>query len=394
MDVSPIILNTMPFDADLGCDLHYTYNGSQIYGYKILIYDNITNTLVETIESDQQANTILDAVAKVPAGLLFNSNAYNFELYVKVKTRRTEKKTNPETNEEYEVIVEELAYSAPSPRVALRCFKTPVFSFSNLKNKDVIYSSWFEVGVSYYQEKNEELLDTWSMTLQAGAQKAFVWSSGTKLASTKSVRISDLVDNGEYYLQATCKTVSGLMISTPLTQFSCNYEEPDLFLSFNAENMPDDGVVYLSSDFVSIEGYSDAVDLTYVSGDKVQLLNGERVHFEEFAVEDFVCNIIVSDVPSFATITNFQLVNAMVSISWNWGNFIGYDVPMFYAELTAKQMVGGQEFNYIIQSNKIEALRPNQQVIIYFKHLDGMFDVRIQAVPEGSAYSLREGGVN
>jgi hypothetical protein len=165
-----------------------------------------------------------------------------------------EKKINPETNEEYEVIVEELAYSAPSPRVALRCFKTPVFSFSNLKNKDVIYSSWFEVGVSYYQEKNDELLDTWSMTLYAGAQKTFVWSSGTKLASTKTVKISDLVDNGEYYLQATCKTVSGLMISTPLVQFSCNYQEPDLFLSFNAENMPDDGVVYLSSNFVSIEG--------------------------------------------------------------------------------------------------------------------------------------------
>jgi len=254
MDVSPIILNTMPFDADLGCDLHYTYNGSQIYGYKILIYDNITNTLVQTVESLEQANTILDAVAKVPSGLLFNSNAYNFELYVKVKTRRTEKKINPETNEEYEVIVEELAYSAPSPRVALRCFKTPVFSFSNLKNKDVIYSSWFEVGVSYYQEKNDELLDTWSMTLYAGAQKTFVWSSGTKLASTKTVKISDLVDNGEYYLQATCKTVSGLMISTPLVQFSCNYQEPDLFLSFNAENMPDDGVVYLSSNFVSIEG--------------------------------------------------------------------------------------------------------------------------------------------
>ena len=111
MDVSPIILNTMPFDADLGCDLHYTYNGSQIYGYKILIYDNITNTLVQTVESLEQANTILDAVAKVPAGLLFNSNAYNFELYVKVKTRRTEKKTNPETNEEYEVIVEEEIYT-------------------------------------------------------------------------------------------------------------------------------------------------------------------------------------------------------------------------------------------------------------------------------------------
>ena len=201
------------------------------------------------------------------------------------------------------------------------------------------------------------------------------------------------MDNVEYYIQATGETVNGMLVSTPLVAFSCDYIKPDIFLTFNAENMCEEGIVRLSSNFVSLEGYSNPEDLIYIDNDKVQLLNGEKVWFNDFSVDKFACNIIVSDIPSFSTITTFVLGSATVTITWNWGNFIGYDIPMFYAELKAKQTIGNEEFNYILRSNKVEALKSGQQVFIYFRHADGMFDIYIQTMPKGTSYSLRKGGV-
>ena len=82
MEISPIILNTLPFDAELGCDLHYTYNGSQIFGYRLVIAENISNTEIYNQITYGQANTILDAVATVPAKILENGKSYNFQIAV------------------------------------------------------------------------------------------------------------------------------------------------------------------------------------------------------------------------------------------------------------------------------------------------------------------------
>ena len=45
MSVSPILLNTLPFDAGKEHILQFTYTGAQIFANRIVIKNNSTNTV-------------------------------------------------------------------------------------------------------------------------------------------------------------------------------------------------------------------------------------------------------------------------------------------------------------------------------------------------------------
>lgn len=367
MAVSPVILNKLPFDAELDFGLQFSYSGSQIYGYRVLIQNNADNTTVydETTMSSQ--NIILNSVAIIPANTLINGNTYNFQISV------FDQKPNLDGVYEY-------SESPLSSIVVLKCLKTPVFTFTNIMQNAIIRNSFIDVEISYFQE-NGELLNLYTVYLYA-ANQSLIWSSDVQYADTESVRISELIDDTTQYVQATGETVNGVEIQTELVQFSCDYLKADIFLKFRADNVPDEGAVRLSSNFVLVEGSSNKDELVYVDDEKVSLLNGEKVWFDQgYVTDNFLCEIILSDIKDFSRIITFNMKGAMCYITWNYGNFIGYDETMYYAELTAYTPIGSERLTYIVSSNKIPKLENGQQVFIWMRHIDGLFDLKIEALP-------------
>lgn len=373
MAVSPILLNTLPFDATKDHYLQFSYSGSQIQGYRITIKNNVTNeNACEPIVN----NSSLKTEALIPANTLTNGNTYNFQIEVLGwNDAGTEK-----------------VYSTPSNIIVLKCFATPTFGFTNITQGMIIRNSYIDVGLSYACEDETEVLNQYRVMLYGDDTTTVIFDSGTLYTTSGlTVRVSGLTDDATYYLQATCETLNGMELDTGKIQVLCNYIKPDLFLAFYAENIPEEGMVRLSSNFVLIEGDSDPKELIYIDDEKVSLVNGEKVWFDKgFAFKNGVYKIIAENLKDFSQILTLNLKTAQAYVMWYKGVFDGDDTEKYYAELTAYQYVGTERLNYVQISNRIELPTDGEKVFFWIRHVDGAFDIKIEKLTASEAANMIE----
>ena len=373
MAISPVLLNKLPFDAEQKLTIEFTYSGSQIFAYKIIVKDNAT----QTVAYDSGIVAWMDNSAIVPANTLTNGNTQNFNLYVY--------EANPSTTEDLTPYT-----SAISNTIILIALKTPQFSLSNVLEGMIIRNSHFTTSIIYSQE-NGELLDEYTVYVYGADQTTIVYSSGVLYADAQDILIPELIDDTTYYIRATGSTVNGVALDTGKIVFSCDYLKPDLFLKFRADNIEDEGYVKLSSNFVIVEGRTDSESLIYVDNEKISLLNGESVIFDNgFEVQNFVCDIVVSDIPDYATISTFRMNAVTTELSWRCGYFEESEELLYYVELIAYQQIGSEKLSYIQMSNRIPALMDGQQLFIWLKHVNGLFDLKIEALSNASATNIDE----
>lgn len=376
MAVSPILLNTLPFDATQDHFLQFSYSGSQIQGYRLTIRNNATN---EEIEGSPIVNTSsLKEEALIPANTLVNGNTYNFQIEVlHWKDDGSEK-----------------VYSDPSNIIVLKCFATPVFGFTNVTESMIVRNSYMDVELQYSCEDENEVMNQYRVILYGDDKTTVIYDSGTLYTTSgMTVRITGLTDDATYYIEASCETLNGMELITPLTQILCNYIKPDLFLAFYAENIPNEGLVRLSSNFILIEGKSDPEELVYIDDEKVSLINGERVWFDSgFTAKNFTCDIIAEQLVDWSKIISFNMKNAKAHLMWYKGIFEGDETEKYYAELTAYQYVGDEPLNYIQMSNRIDPPVDGEQVHIWIKHVDGLFNVKISKLTKEEVSQVIEEG--
>lgn len=367
MATSPVLLNKKPFDAEKEHILQFTYSGSQIFASRLIVKDNTTNEVVY----DQKINS-MNTTCPIPANTLTNGNTYNFQLSV--------------------FDHDDIESSLSSP-IILLCLKTPVFGFGNVTPAMIVKNSYLDVNMVYEQE-NGELLNEYYVMLYAVNTTSLVYTSDIQYADNLTVRIPELMDNTVYYIRATGSTVNGMEMDTGLVEFSCDYLKPDLFLKFRADNVREEGSVRLSSYFVVVEGKSDPEVLTFIEEngavEKVDLLNGERVWFDDgYKANDFVLNAIVEDIPDFTKFMTLNMGTAIVELTWNYGYFQESEDKLYYVELIAYHMIGEEFLRYIRTSNLIPAITESQQLFLWLRHVNGTFDVKIEAI-ENPALQTQE----
>jgi len=359
MATSPVLLNKKPFDAEYDHMLQFTYSGSQIFASRLIAKDNATNEVVY----DQKVSS-MNTTYTIPAGTLTNGKTYNFQL---------------------SVFDHEDTESSLSSPIMLLCLKTPVFTFANVTPFMIVKNSYLDVTIIYEQE-NGELLNEYYIMLYAANKTSLVYTSDIQYADNLTVKIPELMDDTVYYIRATGSTVNGMEMDTGQIEFSCDYLKPDLFLHFRADNVPEEGSVKLSSNFVLVEGKTDSASLQFENGEKVNLLNGDKVWFDDgYVADNFTLNAIVEDIPDFATFMRFNMGTAIVELSWNYGYFDISDDKMYYVELAAYHMIGGEILRYIRTSNLIPALEDGQQVFIWMRHVNGLYDLQIEAIYDETA---------
>lgn len=367
MAVSPVLLNKLPFDAELEHKIQFTYSGAQIFAHRLIIKNNLTN---ETVYDEKTSS--MGLFAKVPAGTLTNGLTYNFQLSV-FDSNDTE--------------------SSLSNIIILLALKTPEFRLENVTEAMVVRNSYLDVSI-FYSQVNGELLDEYVVTLYGSDKTTIAYTSNIQYADNLTVRIPELMDDTTYYLRATGSTVNGIEMDTGLVVFSCDYIKPDVFLKFRADNVPEEGTVRLSSNFIMVEGRTDADPLVFIDGEKVSLLDGETVIFDNnFQADNFVCELIVSDIPDFSTILTINQQTTILPLTWNFGYFSESDDKLYYAEIAPYSYVGNEPLRYIQTSNRIPALAKGQQVFIWLRHVDGMYDLKIEVLPlESTEELIVEGG--
>ena len=376
MAVSPILLNTLPFDATQDHYLQFSYSGSQIQGYRLTIRDNVT---LEEVEGSPIVNTSsLREEALIPANTLVNGNTYNFQIEVlHWKDDGSEK-----------------IYSDPSNIIVLKCFSTPIFGFVNVQPEMIVRNSYMDVELQYISEDEFEVMNQYRVVLYGDDTTTIVYDSGTLYTTSgMTVRITGLTDDATYYIQATCETLNGMELDTGKVQILCNYIKPDLFLAFYAENIPTEGLVRLSSNFILIEGKSDPEELIYIDDEKVSLINGEKVWFDSgFTAGNFTCDIIAENIIDWSKIISFDMKTAKAYVMWYKGTFEGDETEKYYAELTAYQYVGDEPLNYVQISNRIDPPTDGEQVHFWIRHIDGCFDIKIAKLTQEQTIEIIEDG--
>ena len=234
------IYHITPFDAEKGTVVHYGWNGIQTQ-----IAITVKDVNGETVY-DNSIRTNLKQIA-IPGGRLTNGKTYT--AYITITDASDRINDNADVG------------------VPFLCRKTPVFEFDwngtgAKKTGDVYYLNAYSFNFNVkYSQSDGERLSSWQMTLYSSdriqlSTSGIVYNpiyteSGGVVTSNLSYQFSGFGDRGNYYIRAEGRTQNGIEVDTGYVEISSNYASKSIFSMLKAENVPEDGRIYIKSDIIS-----------------------------------------------------------------------------------------------------------------------------------------------
>ena len=238
------------FDTDVGTTIKFSWLGNQPISNTLRIKDNETN---EIIYEATQTTMRLEHVIST------NNNLINGKLY----------------NASIKVTDGNNSNSEWSDVILFYCFSTPTFSI-NIEQGQIIQAQTYGVNITYVQSEGE-LLQSYRVQVFNSNYESVFDSNIRYILDT--VRIANLQDNNSYYIIATGTTINGIEVSTGYIPFVADFIKSEAYFVCELQNMYDTGGVYIKSNIVSVEGYSD-YDVTYIDNEYADLLNN-KVYFDD-----------------------------------------------------------------------------------------------------------------
>ena len=352
--VSPTLYSVIPFDATRNCEFTFTYSGSQVFANKLTIRRNDTNAIIyDTKITSMKLSHIL------PANVLVNGTTYNATVITY------------DTNGDY---------SYDSNSIVFTCFTTPIVSFSNLSNNDVIRSESINLILSYSQAQNEPLNEYRIHLLDFGGNE--IYNTGIRYVAKDGLTSSivGFSDNKSYSMYADGKTLNGMEIRMIGVPFTVEYIRPDTFMPVTLENIPEEGSVKITSNFVLQEADEDVSNYTFIDGKMIDLSNGKKVTFSKGynVPNDFTAQWDLKKPEDFTTLSIMKSGKYNITITWNKGDFEGYGNSC-YAELIAEgSKLGTNTLRYILQSNLIPYPLESDYIDYFVRKKDGLFELIIK----------------
>ena len=367
----PVLYTIPSFDAAVGADIPFAYDGEQVFGNELVIMDNSTGKQVYSKKTDW-----MKLVHTVSGGSGLQNGKY-YACKVRVYNKAGE------------------ASSWSSLR-SFYCFTTPVFSFTNMVNDQILENSEYTLQMSYTQKENEPL-NTYNVILYNSSRVQLSKSATMYGTSTLEYGLHDLADATQYYVRGLGETLNGMVADTGYIPFSVKYIVPTYWTYVDLTNNKDDGTVRISSNIRTIEGkFTGSGNPTYIDNAKVDLRkNGDRVIFQEgFALQgNFTVKMLGSDFGQSETI--LEMVdgnNTTLTVKYIKGWFaegsymakgqsatnslLGIQVP--YLDLRCA--VKGDVIAYAAQSEPMGTLGSGQEYLIKIQRNGDVFNISTQVV--------------
>lgn len=270
MRVAQPVLYTIPsFDAAVGANINFAYEGEQVFANELVIYDNETGAQVYDKKTEwMRTYHVIDK------GILTNGKYY----YCKIR-----------------VFNKAGTASDWSSQKSFRCFTTPVFTFSNLVTDQIVQNSELTVRLTYSQTEGEPL-NTYTVGLY-NANHVAVSKSETKYGiEVLEYTLKNLEDGTKYYLRALGETLNGMAADTGFVPFSVKFITPTYWTYVDLSDN-NDGTVRVSCNIRTVTGrYEGGDEPTYVHDRHMVDLRkpGQRVIFDDgFTVQgDFTVKML------------------------------------------------------------------------------------------------------
>lgn len=257
-----VIHKISPFDALIETSIKFSWNGNQVFKNRCIIKENETNSVVydNTVDSFK-----LEHVIDLSKATLENGKRYNAFITVFDK-------------DGIESDIQSLGES-------FLCLKTPIFCFSDIIDGQSISSSSYEFHLTYSQENNE-LLDSWSISVYT-KNHTLLSTSGIKYnTSDLKYVISGFSNKNEYIIRAIGQTVNGFTMDTGDISISVDYTTNNIFSILEPTNLREIGAIQIKSNVVSSEGHLKHSPGTYINNEYLDLRNNTLTYKEGFLFDD------------------------------------------------------------------------------------------------------------
>ena len=348
----PLLYTQNAFDATKPTNfLFNVIGGSQVVGNKLTIQ---TNSNLQTVYSETQNS--FQFIHSLPANTLTNGTYYQAFL----NTIDSSHNISPQSN-----------------TIQFYCYSEPSFEFSNIPVNHIINNSNYNFEVVYNQTEGETL-NAYVFNLY-DVNKILISTSGTQyvgqssLPTTISYLFSGFENNTTYYIECNGVTLHNMQITTGQIEIVTSYEQPTLYTIFSATNNCQDGYVTLQSNVVNIVGTSYPSDPVYINNEELDLTqNNSYVTWTEgYEINDeFTLRIWGRNFIPNSEIFQFSNVNGdNISLS--------YCTNSSNAWFELKALSNGWQTGYVIQSNQIDLPENTEQIFIWIRRINNLYDLII-----------------
>lgn len=350
--IKPILYNINAFDSNEDKTITFMWTGNQAFKNICTIRNNATNAIVY-----QKTQDTIQLKHDIPAGSLSNGVLYNITIKVIDKDNNVSEESTP---------------------LLFYCYTTPIFKIDNIIENQVVRNSSYQVTLTYSQSEGEEL-QYYQFHLY-NMNKNEIWSSGVKYdTTTLSAILTDLDDNGTYYIRATGVTINGMELDTGFIAFSVNYVMPSMYAIVTLENKAHEGMIKIQSNIISLEGKFIGGDdnPTYINDEFIDLTNPENlVVFDEgFQLNDFTINIKGYNFADYSTILELSNGQRVITLKKQKGIFKSENnIEKVYFELKVPNAFS----HYIIHSNYLIPPKSSDILSIWIRRVNHIYDVYVE----------------
>lgn len=348
----PIIGSIKAFDSSTQKIIEFiSQAGQQVIGNTLVIKNQLTgNTVFNDYTETFQYNHI------IPANILTNGTSYQ----ATIQTFGVDGVSSP-----------------VSDPVQFQCLSTPIINISNLPVSLIIQASNYNFIGDYYQAQGE-LLQYFEFNLYDN-NGILLSTSGAVYSTDIQYTFYGLEDNTAYFIELIVNTVNGMTTSTGQILFNVDYIIPDFYTINQLENLCDTGQIQISSNIHVIVGSSNPSPPIYIDDKEVDLRkDGSWVRFEDgFSINnDFTLKLIGRDFKPNSKIIELSGNNGKLILNWVVDNFT-FDEEKAFIELYCYND-DLTEFKYYIKSNYISTPNATEDVFVWLRRIDNLYDLRIE----------------
>ena len=341
-----ILYNINAFDKNKEQEFSFIWNGNQSFGNILQIKDNTNNKIVY-----QQEQPTMQLKHILQANTLTNGKLYNARIAVK----------------DIDGNISE--YSDP---ILFYCFTIPSFTFNNIEENQIIKNSSYQISMTYNQLEKEPL-QSWEISLYDNSRN-IIQSSKVQYDNNISYTITNLEDNQNYYIRATCYTLNGMEVETEYIPISVNYKQPSVYSILTLENVSNNGYVKLQSNIRAVEAKS-LKEMEYIDNEYANLKNNTVYIDEDFSLnDDFIINLLGYNLTLNALIMQLSDGNNNINLYYRKGTYnINNNIENAFIELNIP--IGFT--SYICYSNYIDLPSNTDMIDIWLKKKNGLYAVYI-----------------
>lgn len=333
--MKPICYLIPSFDSSIGTTIKFSWLGNLPVSNTLRIKNNETNEVVyEVTQTTMRLEHIISPENNLVNGVLYNAS-------VKVTD-------NNNSDSEWSDVL--LFY----------CFTAPTFSI-NIEKGQIIQAQTYGVDITYDQSEGE-LLQSYRAIVY-DSNNNIVYDSNIRYI-LDTIRITNLQDNGDYSIIVTGTTINGMNLSTGLIEFSVDFIKSEAYFVCELQNMYNTGGVYIKSNIVSVEGYSDS-DVTYIDNEIADLTENV-VHFNDgFSIKDDFSLMIKGKFEVDSQILNLKGNDETINVYYKYDTVF----YQYYFELEAIY----KNNTYIITTVVI----PSENMTLWIKRINTLFQMEV-----------------